>query len=176
MVDGGDYNYLGRWKWYAAKSKNGCWYAQRGINRKGKVEIIKMHRLIMGLERGDGILCDHRDHNGLNNRRDNLRTCTNKQNNQNARPRKNGHSQYKGVSWVNRDKRWLATITVDRKQVCIGRFHSEIKAAKCYDHRAKELFGEFACLNFPENKEENRFYIKTRIVEQGCQKVSSQTK
>ncbi len=146
IVDDCDYEWLIQWNWCAAKGKY-CWYAMRGTNKNGKPKTIRMHRVILGLRDQDRLISDHKNHNGLDNRRSNLRSCLSKQNNQNSRPYKNGSSRYKGVCWVNRDKKWIATITVDRKQTCIGRFDNEIDAAKCYDKKAKKLFGGFACLN-----------------------------
>ena len=103
-----------------------------------------MHRLIMDAQERQEI--DHADGNGLNNQKDNLRFCTHSQNHMNRKPTK-GSSKYKGVSWHKAAKKWNARITLNKKTVSIGYFDSEIIAAKAYDEKAIELFGEFAKLN-----------------------------
>lgn len=107
---------------------------------------VKMHRLILGAP--DGVLVDHRDRNGLNNCRYNLRLATTSQNahNQGAR---GGSSQFKGVWWKPKVSRWRASITHERKKITLGHFVNEVDAARAYDAAALRLHGEFAVLNFP---------------------------
>jgi hypothetical protein len=95
-----------------------------------------------------GVLVDHRDRNGLNNCRYNLRLATTSQNahNQGAR---GGSSQFKGVWWKPKVSRWRASITHERKKITIGHFVNEVDAARAYDAMALRLHGEFAVLNFP---------------------------
>ena len=95
-----------------------------------------------------GLVVDHIDGNGLNNRKSNLRVCTQAQNSLNSRPRRNSSSRYKGVSFYKRDKIWQAQIFYNFRTINIGRFDDEIEAALAYDRKAAELFGEFAYLNF----------------------------
>ncbi len=109
-----------------------------------------MHRQIMAAP--DHLVVDHIDHNGLNNTRANLRLCTSAQNLCNALPPANASSRYKGVSWEKRRKNWRVVIQFNNKTYHLGHFKNEIEAAKAYDERAKELHGEFACLNFPPKK------------------------
>lgn len=169
LVDDEDYEWLNQWKWCAVVSCRGIWYAERGTHRNYTPRSIKMHRVIMGCSHGDGKAIDHIDHNGLNNCRNNLRICTVSQNLQNSRPRKDGSSIYKGVSWLKRDRRWLSHIWMNGKQKYIGSFTDEIKAAKAYDEAAKYYFGEFACPNFNIDQEkvraefEREFMITTLI-------------
>ncbi len=92
IVDAEDYDWLIRYKWHACKCKN-TYYASRV--RGGKT--IKMHREIMRAPKG--LVCDHINHNGLDNRKRNLRLCTNAQNCYNQRASATGTSKYKGVSW-----------------------------------------------------------------------------
>ena len=96
-----------------------------------------------------GTLVDHIDRNSLNNRRGNLRLCTPSQNILNTRGKK-GTSKYKGVWWNTKKNKWLAMITSKGRHFHLGFFDEEIEAAKAYDRKAVELFGEFAYLNFPE--------------------------
>jgi hypothetical protein len=119
------------------------WYARR----HSKGESILMHREIMRPR--PGMVVDHIDHNGVHNRQSNLRVCTSAENQRN-RPGVGGSSQYKGVSYDKEHKKWEAGITLRGKRIHIGLFESEIEAARAYDRKALELFGEFAYLNFPE--------------------------
>ena len=97
-----------------------------------------------------GMVVDHIDGNGLNNRKSNLRICTKAQNVHNSRPRTNTSSKYKGVFWNKANKKWSATIHKGDKWTYIGGFDDEKEAARAYDRKAAEFFGEFAYLNFPE--------------------------
>jgi len=142
IVDAEDFDRLNQYQWYACKCK-GTYYAARC--ERGKT--IRMHREIMRAPKG--LLVDHIDHNGLNNRKSNLRLCTNAQNCYNQRANANGTSKYKGVSWYKCSRKWSARVRCDGKFYNLGDYEDEIKAAVVYDKMAKELFGEFACLNFP---------------------------
>jgi hypothetical protein len=151
IVDAEDYDQLGQYKWYAKKGGN-TYYAARGVRvyKDGKyvgVKQILMHRVITNAPAG--MMVDHRDHNGLNNRRSNLRLCTREQNAQNSRPRRGTSSRYKGVSREKARNSYIVHIRHNGKRISIGRFKSEIAAAKAYDKKARELFGRFAYLNFP---------------------------
>ncbi|MGD0077591.1 MAG: HNH endonuclease [Sedimentisphaerales bacterium] len=98
----------------------------------------------------EGLLIDHRNHNGLDNRLTNLRPATPAQNIQNARKQKpKSTSKYKGVDFVKPTGKYRARIAVDGHRLFLGSFNSEIDAAKAYDLAAKQYFEGFACLNFP---------------------------
>lgn len=150
-VDNENYEELSKHKWFARKKEN-TFYAVRNMSRKlnnGKQTMIFMHRVI--LDTPDRMETDHKNHIGLDNRKDNLRICTSSQNQQNRKPYKNGTSKYRGVSWCKNNKKWTTHITLNCRNYNLGYFDTEIKAAKIYDQKAKELFGEFAYLNFKEN-------------------------
>ncbi len=138
IVDAADYQQLNEHKWYALKD-SGRFYARRTENGRA----IEMHRQILNAP--EGLLCDHKNHNGLDNRRANLRLCTPSQNSQNQLPRAGGSSIYKGVSREN--NRWRADIQLNGRHIFIGYFDDQLDAAIAYDDMAIELFGEFACLN-----------------------------
>jgi hypothetical protein len=146
IVDAEDYNWLSRHKWCAARSRD-TFYTHRG----SKGRLISMHRSIMRAPKG--LMCDHRNHNGLDNRKSNLRLCTSAQNQYNKRPKKGCSSKYKGVILREDRRRWRAKICFNRKRIHLGDFADAIKAALAYDDKAIELFGEFAYLNFPERIE-----------------------
>ena len=139
LVDDADYIKLSKYKWSVAIAHN-TFYAMRQKSPR------MMHRLLMGTK-DMSISIDHKDGNGLNNQRCNLRECTPSQNNANCRVHKNSLSKYLGVthSSGNRKKKFQATI----KNIFIGRYISEEEAALAYDRAAKKYHGEFANLNFP---------------------------
>lgn len=144
LVDDEDYEFLNQWKWYAKKDSH-IFYAQSHIGTKRKEQkSITMHRLIMNVSAG--IQIDHKDGNGLNNQKSNLRICTHQQNQMN-RKSYIGRSKYKGVS-ICKNGRISATIKVNGKNKHLGVFESEIEAAMFYDEAAKKYYGEYANLNF----------------------------
>ena len=143
IVDDKWFNYLNRWKWRASKEHRN-WYAVR-TDYPSKVNVA-MHRIIMGLCYKDGKQVDHINHNGLDNREENLRICTNQQNCQHQRTQ--NRSMYRGISWHKGDKRWRARIKINGKSIHLGNFKNPINAAKRYDIEARKLFGEFAYTNF----------------------------
>jgi hypothetical protein len=106
---------------------------------------IAIHTILINPDRNQFV--DHINHNPLDNRRQNLRLCTRQQNNFNTIKRHSCISEYKGVTWCKTTNRWRAQISLNKKSINLGRFDNEIEAAKAYNTKAKELFGEFAYLN-----------------------------
>lgn len=148
IIDDKDIDLIGQHKWYAHKRKgSNVYYAQTNIIEKGKRKTLRMHWLIMGVKH-----VDHINHNGLDNRRKNLRFCNQSQNTANSRKRMGGKtSEFKGV--CRKGEKYLAQITVDGIRYCLGYFYSEENAALAYDRKAEKAFGEFAYLNFPHRKD-----------------------
>lgn len=142
LVDDEDYAVLNQYKWYAMKNWN-TFYATRTLSGI----TVSMHREVLGLQKGDGKVTDHIDHDGLNNQRSNLRVCTIQQNCMNQRKAKNKSSIYKGVCLDKQRNKWRVEILFSNKYIYLGSFDSEIKAAEAYDKKAKELFGDFAKTN-----------------------------
>lgn len=105
-----------------------------------------MHRFIMNTPKH--LDTDHINGDGIDNRRINLRTCTTIENCRNQRKRKNSSSKYKGVHFCKIMNKWKFSIKKDNKTSFYGYSETEEEAAKAYDKKAKELFGEFAYLNF----------------------------
>ena len=148
IVDTEDYQPLRRHKWYARKSPH-TFYAVRSLTngKKKPRKNMYMHHLVIDIPKG--FFADHINHNGLDNRKANLRLATRTQNIWHRKKfKKPSRSQYKGVDWANDMKRWRARIRVNGKRIYIGSFENEIDAAKAYDNAAKKFHGQFAVLNF----------------------------
>lgn len=154
LVDDEDFERINQFKWCADFINKKYWYAVRTI-RKGKRKMNKqnliiMHREILKLQKGDGKEIDHINHNGLDNRRCNLRVCSHAENQHNRKSNKG--SIYKGVRWYKLSQKWIARIGFNNKKKHIGCFNTSKQAAKAYDNAAKKYFGKYAYLNFPEKE------------------------
>jgi hypothetical protein len=137
LVDAEDYERVSQFKWGAIQKKH-LWYAHCGWAN------IYMHQLVFGPHTHE---IDHKNGNGLDNRKANLREATRSQQTANARKTsKPTSSVYKGV--VRCRGAWRAQIQPDGKCIYLGSFQSEEEAARAYDDAAREVFGEFANTNF----------------------------
>jgi len=152
LVDDEDYDLVMQYSWhvdeYQRKNRRGMHGPYAMANARGPKPhtMIRMHTLITGWA-----LVDHRDGNGLNNRRSNLRDVTGTQNAANQRKRVGRSlSRYKGVTWHRRDHKWKAQIKDGSRRRHIGNFINEDDAARAYDAAALAAWGEFALLNFPD--------------------------
>jgi transposase InsO family protein len=133
-------NAAGTW---SAMWNGALWYVKNS-------RIGYLHRFLTGAPAG--MLVDHHDLDGLNNRRWNLRVATRSQNGGNTIKRRcegGTSSRYKGVDLLQ-GRYWRAQVVKDRQRHHLGLFGSEEEAALAYDAAARELHGEFARLNFPE--------------------------
>jgi hypothetical protein len=138
LVGAADYDLVSAFKWRAVRVTGGLWYAE---TRLGKAREF-MHRLIMECRPGEQV--DHRNGDGLDCRRKNLRPTTHARNQMNRRVVLSA-SGFKGVT--HRAGRWRAYITVEGQFRSLGTFATPKEAACAYDAAARELFGEFACTN-----------------------------
>jgi hypothetical protein len=129
IVDSTDYTWLSQWQW----RRTGNGYVGRGQRIDGKYRMIFMHREILGLEHGSGERADHINGKRLDNRRENLRVATVRQNNKNRRSRPGSKSSYVGVSWHARDGKWRSRVRFDGKECILGYYNSEFAAARAYD-------------------------------------------
>lgn len=148
LVDDDDFDRLSQFSWYAQPHR-GTFYAQRTIYSDGKRRTIHMHHEVLGVQPYERI--DHRNRNGLDNRKQNLRTATHSQNQWNRGPQANNASGFKGVYLDRCTGRWQAEIRFQRKRIHLGRFASPELAARAYDAKAIELHGQFAFVNFPND-------------------------
>lgn len=126
IVDDEDYDELSKFKWFANKDRNTFYAARVSYDGKTKKNI-RMHRLIMGFPQ---LQIDHRNGNGLDNRKFNLRIVDTRQNGQNRHDTTS--SRFPGVYWRESKGRWIATITHKGKRIYLGSFREEVDAFKCY--------------------------------------------
>lgn len=126
-----------------------------------------MHRVI--IEAPDEMFVDHINHNGLDNRRSNLRLATRSENTQNRRKiSTKTRSRYKGLSLhKERRKGWSARIRVKGKSKFLGFFADEIEAGKAYDRAARKYHGEFAVLNFEGKQSRNKSFDPSTALRAG---------
>ena len=136
LIDEEDFDLVKDFEWYAHDSR-GKWYAACYINKTRTF----MHRLLLQAPKEKEV--DHRDGNGLNNHRLNLRLCTHSQNGKNRKTSSRSTSGYPGVTWHKRLHKWRAWIWADGKRYSLGCFTAIEDAAKAYEDAAKKLFGEF---------------------------------
>jgi len=143
VVDDADYAWLSQYRWNVLFGRNTN-YAVRYEQIAGKRQVVYMHRmLVVGAD-----LVDHEDRDGLNNQRHNLRPATYSTNGANSRQRQGAYSKYRGVRFEKRTGKWYAVMRFQRSRIHVGTFFDEIEAAKAYDTKARQLFGEFAKTNF----------------------------
>jgi hypothetical protein len=154
VIDDEDYPLIARFRWYARRQPRGndLWYAvtnrPQADGRRPSPACYLMHRVITGIaDAGRGPHVDHRNHDGLDNRRSNLRLSDQAHNNGNQRKqRRTTTSRYKGVYWSSTYGCWIAEIKLGTRRH-LGRFTEESAAALAYNAAARDLFGEFAFVN-----------------------------
>ncbi len=147
LVDDEDYNKVAAFPWSATVCRDSTGaiksvYAKRTEHGTS----VMMHRFILGLQ-GRHIFVDHENRCGLDNRRRNMRVCTNKLNQGNVVKKAGKSSVYKGVCWVKRHSNWQASIRHNGRLVHLGKFDTEKEASEAYNNAATSAFGEFAVLN-----------------------------
>lgn len=141
IVDDLDYKYLHKVKWHLDKKRD-TFYAVTDVVVNGKRCTVFMHRVI--LKTLSGMQVDHKDSNGLNNQRNNIRNVTHAQNQRNKGMCKNNKSGYKGVSWSKSNKKWQAQIKFNGKHIHLGFFDKKIDAFEKYCINCIKFHGDFA--------------------------------
>lgn len=134
LIDSEDLEKVSHYKWFYGQG-----YAK---TNSGK---LLMHRLILDFPEG---YIDHKNGNGLDNRKGNLRVCNQSKNIANQGICKTNTSGYKGVSWQKNEKKWRSYIHVNQKYIHLGYYRNKKEAAKAYDEAALNYFGEFARMNY----------------------------
>lgn len=147
-VDDTDYDFVRRYTWHVQRGGRNL-YAVRVVqlSRPRKLKSFPLHRELIR-EIPHGMVVDHINGDGLDNRRCNLRIATLAQNTHNQRLSIRNKSGFKGVNYFKARGTWRASICINNKQINLGCFDSAIKAARAYDEAAKKYFGEFAKTNF----------------------------
>lgn len=155
VVDDEDFELVSKHKWRLDKGVNTDYAVMCGSNP------IRMHRYILKAEKG--VIIDHVNHNGLDNRRCNIRFCNASENRKNCIPY--GSSKFLGVNKhitktksIKKDRPnvvyireyWRAAIKINGVQTHLGLFKNEEDAARRYDEAARKHHGEFANLNFKD--------------------------
>lgn len=136
LVDDCDYERVSTKKWYAAKDTDSLWYALATDDG------IRLHRFILGVPD----LIDHRNGNGLDCRRQNLRIASVPQNQHNAKRNARNASGYRGVS--KQGNRWKAQIQNEKQYIFLGYFDTPEQAARAYDQKVRDTRGQFGRTNF----------------------------
>ena len=144
IVDDEDFDFLMQWKWHAYSSYK-VWYARRftlkSDSADGKQHPILMHRVVN--KTPVGVKTDHKNGNGLDNRKTNLRNATHFENMRNRGTNRGATSDHKGVDWDSRQRKWRAQICVNNQKIFLGRFSDEADAASAYLAASAKHFGEF---------------------------------
>ncbi len=140
LVDDTDIERVRPHNWFLTKNGKQC-YAKARIDKR----FVYLHRFIFGAETGQRL--DHRNLDGLDCRRENLRLATNSQNLGNTRKISGTSSRFKGVSYSKQIRSWEAHIGKNGRHLFLGHFNDEETAARAYNEAARDHFGEFALLN-----------------------------
>lgn len=141
-IDDEDFEKISKYKWYADKRKNGFIYIKSTDAKR-----IYLHKLILGIPKHSAFCVDHVDRNTCNNKKSNLRKASYTENCINKSIQSNNTSGYRGVYWAAHANKWRAQIEKYGKIFRLGYFSTPESAAKAYNEKAKELFGEFVVLN-----------------------------
>jgi hypothetical protein len=147
VVDDEDFERISAFRWREARPPGGALYAVRPGRPEDGTKVVAMHREVMGCRFGDGKTVDHADRDGLNNRRSNLRVCTQAENLRNRAGSSLSRTGFKGVR-ISRatayGKRYYAEIKANGQKHHLGSFETVEQAHAAYVAAAHRLHGEFA--------------------------------
>lgn len=147
LIDDEDFERVNQYKWHLFKCGTGLKeYVATNKYVNGIRKVIKLHRFILRAKKKQ--IMDHINGNGLDNRKANLRFCTQQQNAYNRKLNKNNTSGYKGISFKKdirlKYKQWIAYINVEKKRKYLGYFRTKEEAMKVRIEAEKQYYGEFA--------------------------------
>lgn len=138
IVSDNDFIELNKYKWHIS----GGYAVREGVNKNGRRKRIKMHRTILNIKKKE--YCDHINGDKLDNRRENLRVCTNQQNQRNSKKHIDSKSKYKGIRFHH--GKWEVRVSIDKNNRIHRYFDSKLKAVTAYNKIVKKYHGEFARL------------------------------
>lgn len=148
LVDEYGFTLVGDYNWHAYKRKGShVWYARRNTSRP-KRKTVLMHRVIIGAKEGETL--DHKNGNGLDNRRANLRICTRSEQQLNCRS--SSKYGFRGIGFSPKSKKeskWYAHVKVKGKHIALGSYATAIEAARALDRLAPKYMGTLYRPNFP---------------------------
>lgn len=150
LVDDEDYERVSAVKWYLGKRGypvTPLYLGRDHARKRPKTRHVTMHRFVLNCRGGDGTRVDHINGDKCDNRKSNLRFCSQNENTCNRGPQRNSRSGVKGVFWVNHAKLYRATITRHGQKYELGYHKTLEEAAQAYNEAARKLHGEFAYLN-----------------------------
>lgn len=147
IVDDSDYEWLSSFNWFYVGNRT-FHYGARSLTKAdrliyGNHHTWRMHRMILDVRPGDPRIVDHRNGNGLDNRRENLRITDYKGNNRNRKQRSSCNNPFKGISFCKDTRRWTASCRTGGGRQWLGSFDTPEQAARAYDFFARQTFGEF---------------------------------
>lgn len=140
LIDKEDFDKVSQFNWFF----NGK-HAYRTVQKNYKSKTIYLHRFITNCPKGKTV--DHINGDGLDNRKENFRICSQKNNSYNAKICKRNKSGFKGVSWIKSRKKWYVSIEKNGYSMSLGLFLDKEEAALAYNKYAKKYFGQYARLN-----------------------------
>jgi hypothetical protein len=142
VIDAADVPLVDGVNWHAAVQRDGRVYVKRSLWVNGKHFNVMLHRVIAGTPAEQDT--DHKNGNGLDNRRANLRNATTSENMCNQRKKPNTASELKGIHWNDACSKWRAKITIRGQKHSLGLFATQEAAHEAYCQAARSLHGEFA--------------------------------
>lgn len=145
LVDAADYPKIAGYVWYLDRDNHTDYARANAATADGRRVHIGLHRLLLSAVPSQSV--DHKDGNGLDNRRSNLRFCTQSQNSANT---KHTGANWRGTYFDSSKNRWKAEIVVAGKRIRLGNFKKPEDAAQAYNFAAAKYFGEFARFNEAE--------------------------
>jgi len=143
IIDTDSYELVSKYRWYKSISHDRVYFLYNRDTSKKK-DRNSLHRTVMQAKKGEYV--DHISGDTLDNRKCNLRICTNAENSRNSKIPKSNKSGYKGVLWIKEKRKWVSRIMYNRKNINLGYFNTPEEAYAAYCKAAKELHGEFARL------------------------------